>query len=101
MKSDATLPRPDRRFAVQCRPNWIGPEKRLVLTRLYWNRGTPGDGKGYSVKLSLSLCFAWYDLWVGAFLKTKGRDGFILFLCLLPCLPLRVHYQRSYGGRFI
>lgn len=95
-----TLPKPDRRFGIQWRPNFVRSERRLVLTRICWNRGTPGDGKGYSVKLTVSLCWAWYDLWVGLFVK-RETFGFILFLCLLPCLPIRIHYQRSYGGRYI
>jgi|SRR5947209_147364 len=95
-----TLPRPDRRFAVQWRPNLIPPERRLVLTRIYWNRGTPGDGKGYSAKFTVSLCWQWRDLWVGLSLKPE-RAGWIAWLCLLPCLPIRFHLLRSYGGSLI
>jgi hypothetical protein len=95
-----SLPKPDRRFGVQWRPNLIRREKRLVLTRIYWNRGTPGDGVGYSTKVSLSLCWAWYDLWVGLFIH-RELHGAILYLCLLPCVPIRIHWQRAYGGRYI
>lgn len=96
----ATLPKPGRRFAMQWKPNLIKSERRLVLTRIYWNRGTPGDGKGYSTKFTVSLCFAWYDIWIGLFIK-RELWGCIAYLCLLPCLPIRFHWKRSYGGSFI
>jgi hypothetical protein len=92
------VPRPGRRFALQWRPNWIRPERRLVLFRLYWERGTCGDGKGYSAKLSLSLCLSWRSLFVGLSLRPEWR-GFLAWLCVVPCLPLRLHLVRSYGGR--
>jgi hypothetical protein len=92
-----TLPPPDRRFRVQWKPNLIPPERRLVLTRVYWNRGTPGDGKGYSAKVSLSLCWSWRRPYVGLHVQ-RERYGWIAWLCLLPCVPLRVHLLRSYGG---
>lgn len=94
------VPRHDRRFAIQWRPNLIRKERRLVLTRVYWNWGTPGDGKGVSCKVSVSLCWKWQDLWIGLCLKPE-LWGFIAYLCLLPCLPIRVHLKRAYGGRLI
>ena len=100
MMDQMALPRPDRRFAIQKRPNLIPPERRLVLTRIYWNRGTPGDGKGYSTKVSLSLCFQWKMLWIGLSVEPE-LWGCIVHLCLLPCLPIRIHWKRSYGGSFI
>lgn len=84
---------------MQLRPNLIREQRRLCLTRLRWERGTVGDGEGYSVKLSLSLGWKWQDLWVGLFIKPE-YTGWIAYLCLLPCLPIRIHYQRSYGGIF-
>ncbi len=97
----STIPRPAgvRRFAVQLRPYYMRQEKRLVLARFFWRRGTVGDGKGYSAKFSISICLAWYDLWIGLFYK-KELWGGILYLCLLPCLPIRFHLKRAYGGHF-
>jgi len=84
---------------VQWTPNVIPEEKRICLTRLRWERGTVGDGKGYSVKLSISLCWKWQGLWVGLFIKER-LHGWYAWICLLPCLPIRLSYQRAYGGTF-
>ena len=60
------------------------------LCRVMWERGTVGDGKGYSVKLSIALgpkiiSWRWWD----------GRE------IEATVLGLRLHYQRSYGGRYV
>ena len=95
---------PKRRWAVQWRPNLIREERRLVLARLYWDTGTwheqPSQTTFCSHKLSVSICFHWRKMWLGGEYKSE-LWGFILYLCLLPCLPLRVHLKRSYGGSFI
>jgi hypothetical protein len=72
---------------------WVGrydPRNRLLrLCRLVWDRGIVGDGKGYSVKLSLGLRPAllhWRREW----------DGWLATL-----FGVRVHFCRSYGGRFV
>lgn len=80
--------------------NVISRERRICLTRLRWERGKVGDGKGYSAKLSISLCFEPRDLWVGLFWSPSGHQEWMAWLCLLPALPIRVHFQRSYGGVF-
>lgn len=54
------------------------------LFRLMWERGTVGDGSGYSAKLA-----------VGLMPKVFHRDG-----GRVTILGLRVHYCRSYGGIF-
>ena len=92
-----SLPRPDRRFGMKLCGNVIRDQKRLVLLRAFWNRGTPGDGEGYGATLSVSICWAWYDLCVGLFVRPE-LDAWIAYLCVLPCLPIRIHYKRSYGG---
>ena len=58
------------------------------LARVMWCKGKVGDGRGYSAKLSFafvprifSVQRAWHE-----------------FECTMFCL--RVHYKRSYGGRF-
>lgn len=101
MSSVAILPvypSPWYRPRVQWRPNWMGQERRLCLTRIRWERGTPGiPGGGYSAKLSLSLQFMPRD-WVLGIKWKPELWGFIASLFLLPCLSLRVHLKRSYGG---
>jgi len=84
---------------VQWQPNVIGRERRICLTRLRWEHGAVGDGAGYSVKVSASLCLEPHDMWIGLFWR-RGWQEWTAWLCLVPCFPLRVHYQRSYGGRF-
>lgn len=85
---------------VQWKPNLVRYEKRICLTRIRWERGAVGvAGGGYSAKLSVSLCWVPQDLWVGAFWR-KGDGGWSLWLCVLPCLPLRVKLVKSYGGIF-
>lgn len=73
------------------RLKWIGrydPGLRaLRLGRALWERGTVGDGNGYSAKLSLALhtkLFRWRH-W-------DGREW------CLTLAGVRVHYQRAYGG---
>lgn len=56
------------------------------LARAVWQRGTVGDGQGYSVKLTLGLrpaLLAWRREYGGWIATVAG---------------LRVHYRRSYGG---
>ena len=91
-----------RRFRLQLMPNLIRPERRLVLTRIYWNTGAwrPNGSTFCSHKLSISVCWKWQDLWVGLFIKPE-LWGFILYLCLIPCLPIRIHFKRSYGCSLI
>lgn len=88
-----------RRFAAQWRPNYIKEERRLVLTRLYWNRGNVGDGKGHSNKLSVSFCWSWRNWYVGLRV-TPELWGYILWFNFL-CFSIRIHKKRSWGGSFI
>jgi hypothetical protein len=62
------------------------PHQRLVrVARAVWQRGTVGDGRGYSAALSLSLCrvpFDWHREWNAWFLVVAG---------------VRLHYRRDWG----
>jgi hypothetical protein len=81
---------------IQKVPNMIWDEKRLCLTRLRWERGPVGFG-GTSNKVSISIQLKPQDLWVGAFWK-RSEGGWTVWICLLPCLPIRIHWVKSYGG---
>ena len=75
-------------------------EKRFRLFRILFMRGLgPGYGApdNYSAKVSVAIEWQPSNLWVGAFRK-GGRDERTLLICLIPCVPIRVHYKRSYGG---
>lgn len=70
---------------------WVGrydPGARMLrLARVMWERGTVGDGKGYSTKVSVALrpaLFAW------------NRTGYPEWM--LTVMGVRLHVQRSYGG---
>lgn len=59
------------------------------LFRLIWNTGVVGDGQGYSSKLTVALTprlFRW----------DRGWHAWTLTI-----LFVRIHYVRSYGGRFV
>jgi len=65
-------------------------QRFLRVARVVWERGTVGDGAGYSAKLSFALdpqMFRWFE-----------RDAATDWRFTL--LGVRVHYCRSYGGRF-
>lgn len=71
---------------------WVGrydPSNRLLrVGRIMWQRGTVGDGQGYSAKLSIGLrptLFRWHR-------ETNGW--------LLTAAGVRVHLVRAYGGIF-
>ncbi len=57
------------------------------IARMLWTRGTVGDGRGYSAKLSLAVDWRLLD-W--------GRDASTDWRITL--LGVRLHYCRSYGG---
>lgn len=78
-----------------------GEPAEFGIVRVIWDTGTPGDGKGYSSKLSFKFQFVPRDLWIGAYWNRKGLRGeWTAWICLVPCLPLRIRMRRAYGGRF-
>jgi hypothetical protein len=87
---------------IQWKPNVIRKQKRICLTRLRWETGKPGDGKGYSNKLSISLCWVPGDIWVGVYIRPKRSLCYerFIYICVIPCLPIRIHKMKAYGGIF-
>jgi hypothetical protein len=67
-----------------------GIQRHFRLWRIMYERGKPGDGKGYSVKLTVALARAW---WAREKLTTYDR--------MVTVLGLRLHYSRNYGGTFV
>jgi hypothetical protein len=61
----------------------------LRLCRFLWTRGTVGDGKGYSQKVSLALTPRFF----GVYRHSGNHGGFVLTL-----FGLRLNIERSYGG---
>lgn len=79
-------------------------ERRLCLTRIRWEHGKPGvaiaDGGGYSAKLSISIRLDWgmsfIGFWSPSFMGWASDK--VWWICLIPCLPIRVKLSKSYGG---
>lgn len=70
---------------------WVGtvskPERKVRLIRIVWSRkGGPGDGTGWSSKLSVNL----RPRFVAC-----SRDSHNLYVTLLG---VQLHYQRHWGG---
>jgi len=42
--------------------------------------------------MSVSLSFAWYDLWIGAYWSRSDR---VLYICPLPCLLVRIARRKE------
>lgn len=81
------------------KPMLIPREKRICLTRICWETGGEvgiRDG-GRSHKFSISLQFKKEDVWVGLFWR-REHSGVLAWICFLPCLPIRLHLNWSYGG---
>lgn len=62
-------------------------QRHYRLFRVMWERGRPGFG-GYSAKFSVALT-------PRLLLFTRQPNGW-----LVTVLGVRLHYARSYGGRF-
>lgn len=75
--------------------------RQIAVHRFYWNVGKVGDGKGHSNKLSVKLLWEPRDLWIGAYWTADGPNHWLLYICILPMLPIRLHWARSWGGRYI
>ncbi len=65
-------------------------QRHYRLWRIMWERGEPGDGQGYSVKVAIGLAKAWW--------RTESLGSYDRMVTMLG---LRLHYSRSYGGRFV
>jgi hypothetical protein len=64
-------------------------QRHFRIGRLAWERGIVGDGDGYSVKLA-------FGLWPRLFRWQRDARCDTL-ICIMG---LRIHYSRSYGGRY-
>lgn len=53
------------------------------------NRVKRINGQNEQNGLSVKPFFRWYDLWIGAFIDTKGRA---VYICPLPMLGIKINY---------
>lgn len=76
-----------RALRVQWMPNVIRDERRVCLTRIRWEHGTPGDGVGHSNKVSVSL-MAGFRVGID-----REYQAWTYWLG-----PLRIRWVRAWGG---
>lgn len=90
------------RGSIQWWPNLVPKEWRVCLFRACWDHGTPGDGKGYSRKVSVSLCLRPYEMWVGLRLVATNLDwDRFALINIVPMVQVRIHSKWAYGGSFV
>ena len=64
---------------------------RLCLARFLSNDQT--------TKFSISVAWEPRDIWVGMYWDAQPYDLFV-YVCVVPLIPIRLHWKRSYSGRF-
>ncbi len=71
-----------------------GGVRELLVWRSCWNRPVG------SVELSVALVASWRSLWLGVSVsRLNDKHDHVWYVCLLPCLPIRIHWKRCHGGR--
>ena len=91
---------------IQWLPNLVRSEKRICLTRIRWETMDwlhPVSPRAvrpvaYSQKVSLSIQWKPRRPLIGAHWEIGPFCQWKLWIYLLPCLPIRINYVRSYGG---
>lgn len=87
---------------IQWIPNLVRSERRICLTRLVWEMGKVGDGKGTSNKVSFSLAFKPKYFCVGIVAATRqeawSQFQKAIYIVFLPCIALRINITRAWGG---
>ena len=77
-------------------PRLYGNELQLV--RLYFERGKTDN------KFSAKIIWEPRDLWIGVYWDTSRLGDALsavrIYICVIPCLPIRLHWKRSWGGKF-
>lgn len=71
------------------------PGRCFRLFRAMWERGKVGDGEGYSAKLAVAFEPRLLR-WETSYRVREPRNDWRVTL-----LGVRLHYARSYGGRFV
>ena len=72
--------------------------RRWYLARIRWENGP--NTVEISHEITISLCFEPRDLCIGLYWDNNEFERWIFYLYFFPCLPLRVKFCRSHGGRF-
>ena len=87
-----------------CTPRSSEPPE-LIIGRFTWRTRRMRTsrlrlGDDISRKLSVKLQFIPRDLWIGVFWKCDGHHSWTWYVCLLPCLPIRIKLKSSSSGIF-
>jgi len=45
-------------------------------------------------RVKVSVKFAWYDIWIGAYVDTNAVD-WTIYVCLIPCFPIKIQIEDS------
>jgi hypothetical protein len=56
----------------------------------------PEDGPGFATRISVRLLWEPRDFWIGAYFNPEHR-GMVIYVCLLPFFPIRIHYRRTFS----
>lgn len=82
----------------------------MLLAIKTWTRGNSDKfppvafdtrkDRNYSCRLSIRAFFNLRDFWIGFYLDRSWSGEWKLYICPLPCCVVRLHYIRSYAGRF-
>ena len=84
---------------IQLIPNIMWDENRLCLMRLRINNySNYATSKPMGRKMSISVCWRPKEFWIGCRTQREAKDSLFVFVSVLPCFPLRIHLQRSFGG---
>lgn len=73
-------------------------KREFQLCRFYYERGKVVAG-GCDNGISLKVIWEPRDLWVGLYWDVTS-DSLKFFLCIIPCLPIRIHFKRTWGGYY-
>lgn len=82
-----------------------GGPLELHIARFTWRTrrmrtGRVRLGDAVSRKLSIKLQLVPRDLWVGVFWKCDGHHSWTWYVCIVPCLPIRIKLKSSSSGLF-
>jgi hypothetical protein len=74
--------------------------RQLACVRFSWGSVYVQKKLSSSKEISIKLLWEPRDLWIGLFWAKSDLYHRMWYICFIPCLPIRIHFKRSYGGNF-